>query len=164
VAYRPSKRRRHSILSEDINLTPILNIFMIIIPFLLLTAVFAKTSIIDIYLPQEVEGAKDDKSPQTAKVLTIKVTEKGFELGGIGEGMLIPRIEGNLNFNQLSAELLKLKHKHPDKEEVVLLFDPNTPYDLIVNIMDATRETTEVIEGKGVKRLLFPLVSLGENI
>jgi len=163
VAYRPSKRRRHSVLSEDINLTPILNIFMIIIPFLLLTAVFAKTSIIDIYLPQEGREAKDNMSSQALQILTVKVTEIGFELDGIGNGILIPRIGKNLNFKQLTTELIKLKDKNPDKEEVVLLFDPNTPYDLIVNIMDTTREATEIIEGKSVKRPLFPLVSLGEN-
>jgi len=36
VAYKPSKRRRHSISDMDLNLTPVMNLFMVIIPFLLL--------------------------------------------------------------------------------------------------------------------------------
>jgi len=163
VAYRPSKRRHHSILAEDINLIPILNIFMIIIPFLLLTAVFTKTSIIDIYLPQEGQEAKDNKFSQIPQILTVKVMEMGFELGGMGNGILIPKMGGNLDFKQLANELRKLKDKYPDEEDVVLLFDPNVSYDLIINVMDATREISDVIEGKTVKKLLFPLVSLGEN-
>ncbi len=159
----PSKRRHHSILAEDINLIPILNIFMIIIPFLLLTAVFTKTSIIDIYLPQEGQEAKDNKFSQIPQILTVKVMEMGFELGGIGNGILIPKMGGNLDFKQLANELRKLKDKYPDEEDVVLLFDPNVSYDLIINVMDATREISDVIEGKTVKKLLFPLVSLGEN-
>ncbi|OGW01988.1 MAG: hypothetical protein A2W77_00820 [Nitrospinae bacterium RIFCSPLOWO2_12_39_16] len=163
MAYRPSKRRHHSILAEDINLIPILNIFMIIIPFLLLTAVFTKTSIIDIYLPQEGQEAKDNKFSQIPQILTVKVMEMGFELGGMGNGILIPKMGGNLDFKQLANELRKLKDKYPDEEDVVLLFDPNVSYDLIINVMDATREISDVIEGKTVKKLLFPLVSLGEN-
>ena len=146
MAYRPSKRRHHSILAEDINLIPILNIFMIIIPFLLLTAVFTKTSIIDIYLPQEGQEAKDNKFSQIPQILTVKVMEMGFELGGMGNGILIPKMGGNLDFKQLANELRKLKDKYPDEEDVVLLFDPNVSYDLIINVMDATREISDVIE------------------
>ncbi|OFZ53834.1 MAG: hypothetical protein A2328_03165 [Bdellovibrionales bacterium RIFOXYB2_FULL_36_6] len=136
---------------------------MIIIPFLLLTAVFTKTSIIDIYLPQEGQEAKDNKFSQIPQILTVKVMEMGFELGGMGNGILIPKMGGNLDFKQLANELRKLKDKYPDEEDVVLLFDPNVSYDLIINVMDATREISDVIEGKTVKKLLFPLVSLGEN-
>ncbi len=42
--------------AEDVNLIPLLNIFTIVIPFVLLTAVVAKTAIIDIFLPQERVG------------------------------------------------------------------------------------------------------------
>ncbi|OGV98494.1 MAG: hypothetical protein A3I04_04975 [Nitrospinae bacterium RIFCSPLOWO2_02_FULL_39_110] len=157
MAYRPSKRRHHSISDTDLNLTPVMNLFMVIIPFLLLTAVFAKMAIIDTYLPQEGEGGGGNQAAPP-KMLIVKVMEKGIELGGIGEGIFIPRIEGKLNLRQLAAELFKLKDKYPKEEEAILLFDPQMPYDQVVQIMDTTRETSE-----GTKRILFPLISLGEN-
>jgi len=133
-----------------------IDIFIIIIFFLLLTAVFARTAIIDIYLPQE--GGASGQSGVPPQVLTIKITEKGFELGGIGGEKIIPRISENLDFKGLTNQLVNIKDKYPQKEDVVLLFDPSTPYEVVVKVMDASRETPE-----GVKRTLFPLVSLAEN-
>ncbi|MBI3583186.1 MAG: biopolymer transporter ExbD [Nitrospinae bacterium] len=159
MAYRPSKRRRHSISDTDLNLTPVMNLFMVIIPFLLLTAVFAKTAIIDAYLPQE-SGNGGGSQTAAPKILIVKATEKGIELGGIGEGIFIPMLEGNLNYKQLSIELARLKNSHPDKEDAVLLFPPQIAYDHVVQIMDAARETTGE---NGIKKTLFPIISLGEN-
>lgn len=164
MAYRPSKRRHHSLAGDELNLTPIMNIFMIIIPFLLLTAVFAKTAIIDIYLPQEDKaGTGNTADAGDIAILTIKTTEKGFELGGVGSGISISKSNGDLNFKGLSKELIKIKDKHPKQEEVILLFTRDVSYDMVVKVMDATRETTEIMDGKPVKRMLFPFPSLGEN-
>ncbi len=157
MAYRPSKRMRHHHYREELNLTPIMNIFMIIVPFLLLTAVFAKTVVIDVYLPQENQSELDPAIDNLPEILTIKVTENGFELSGIGDGVIIDGSQYNLNYKQLTKELARLKDRYPDKEEVILLFDPYISYDIVIKVMDAARETTE-----GGKRTLFPHVSLGE--
>lgn len=158
MARRPSKRRHSSLIGEDLNLTPVMNLFMIIIPFLLLTAVFAKTAIIDIYLPQEGQG-DTGAANVVPEILTIKIAKIGFELGGIGKGVVIPKIDNsNLNFKQLTAELIKIKDRYPNKEDAVLLFEPDTLYDTVIKVMDACRETTE-----GTKKTLFPFVSLGED-
>src|SRR3989304_690968 len=58
VAFRPSKKRHRHLVAGDVNLIPLLNIFTIVIPFVLLTTVFAKTAIIDMYLPQERGGGQ----------------------------------------------------------------------------------------------------------
>lgn len=157
MSHRPSSRRRSLHSRHELDIIPILNVFMIIVPFLLLTAVFAKTAIIDIYLPKENQEEPEDINDKPPEILTIEITANGFELGGIGDGVIITGTKDNLNYKQLTIELVKIKDKHPQKEEVVLLFDPNTSYDTVVKVMDATRETTE-----GTKRLLFPFVSLGE--
>ncbi len=156
MANRPSRRRHTHSESDDLNLTPMIDIFIIIIFFLLLTAVFARTAIIDIYLPQE--GGASNQSAAESEVLTIKITEKGFELGGIGGQSFIPKTGENLDFKELTNQLINIKDKYPQKEDVVLLFDPATPYEIVIKVMDASRETTE-----GTKRTLFPLVSLAEN-
>lgn len=157
MAYRPSKRRHLTPSSDELNLTPIMNVFMIIIPFLLLTAVFAKTAIIDIYLPQEAGSSSAADTPSEPLILTVSVTDSGFELGGVGNGMAIPKISDRYDFKQLSEELVKIKERYPEKEDVVLLIQRNLPYDTIVKVMDTARETA----GKE-RKPLFPLLSLGE--
>ena len=63
MSRRPTARRRLSSLSPDLDLIPVMNLFMVLIPFLLLTAVFAKTVAIDIYLPQISEEGAGKSAP-----------------------------------------------------------------------------------------------------
>lgn len=143
-------------MSDDLNLTPMIDIFIILIFFLLLTAVFAKIAIIDIYLPQEGQGSELEQNTPP-KVLTIKTSGKGFELDGIGGKILIPGNEHVLNFKELTNKLISIKKRYPQKDDVILLFDADISYDTVVKVMDASRETAEI-----PKRTLFPAVSLGK--
>ena len=158
MAQRRSKRHHHA-MSDELDFTPLISVLIIIIFFLLLTAVFAKIAIIDIYLPQEGQGSETaEQNAPSVGVLAIKITEDGFELGGIGGGVLIPKNSQGLNFNELTNQLIAIKDKYPRKEDVILLFDKDISYDTVVKVMDASREITD-----GTRRILFPLVSLGEN-
>lgn len=158
MAKRPSKRRHHTEDGQDYTMTPVINIVMVIIPFLLLTAVFAKTSIIDLYLPQESEAKSNNSNQKPSKILAIKITDNGFKLEGIGKGLLILKKKGKLDFVRLTNELMKIKKKYPEKQEAILLFSPKTSYGTVIKVMDASRETTDV-----PRKELFPLVSLGES-
>lgn len=157
MSFKPSKRRHARHLEQEISLTSLMDMITILVVFLLVTAVFAKTAVIDTYLPQEGE-AEAGASATAPDVLVVNVTENGFELAGLGEEVIIPKRGGNFDFKLLTAELIKLKDRFPDKEEAVLLFTPNTLYDTVIKVMDATRETTE-----GTRRILFPMASLGES-
>lgn len=151
-------RRRHQHAADgDLNLTPMIDIFIMLIFFLLLTAVFAKTAIIDTYLPKDDADAAG-QSASEGGVLAIKITERGFELSGIGGGIFIPKNQNGLNYEELTNRLAAIKQRHPQKEEAILLFDAGAPYDTVVKVMDASRETSD-----GSRRLLFPQISLGEN-
>ncbi|MEK7680339.1 MAG: biopolymer transporter ExbD [Deltaproteobacteria bacterium] len=159
MAHRPSKKRHQLI--TDVNLTPLLNVFIIVIPFVLLSAVFVKTAVIDISLPQE--GAKGQASADSPTgVLVIKVTGSGFDVGGIGKAF-IPKQAGEYDFKGLTDELIKVKERFRGSEDAILLFSPDASYEFIVKVMDATRETTVKEDGKTKRRTLFPMVSLGET-
>ena len=155
MAQRRIRRKHHTHDAEDLNLTPMIDIFMIIIFFLLLTTVLVKTAIINVYLPQEQSASRSGGAPQ--EVLIVKVNESGFELGGVGAGAFIPKNGAGLNYIELNRRLAGIKERYPDKEGIVLLFDVDVPYDIVVKVMDAARETEDR------SRPLFPLVSLGEN-
>lgn len=157
MAHRPSKKRHQ--LVTDVNLTPLLNVFIIVIPFVLLSAVFVKTSVIDIYLPQEGRRAADSPTG----VLVIKVTGSGFDVGGIGKAF-IPKQAGDYDFKGLTQEeLMRLKDGFPRSEDAILLFNPDASYEFIVKVMDSAREAVIKEDGKLKRRTLFPLISLGET-
>jgi biopolymer transport protein ExbD len=158
MAFRPSKRRHGAYLEQELSLTSLLDMITILVVFLLVTAVFAKTAVIDTYLPKEggVEAAVPaEKIPD---VLVVMTTKDGFELSGLGSELSIPKREGEFDFNALAMEAAKIKERNPEKEEVILLFNPRTSYETVVKVMDATRETADRA------RKLFPLASLGEGM
>lgn len=159
MSHRPSKRSHFQQHEEtELNLLPMMNMFIIIISFLMTTAVFAKMAIVDVYLPQEGGGSGGPATAAVPAILTVSVLEKGFEMGGVGGGRLVPKkSDGTLDYKQLTEELVKIKGSYPNKEDAILLFPAGMPYDTVVKVMDATRETSE-----RPKKSLFPMLSLGE--
>lgn len=88
---RPSIRRHYTEGESELNLIPLMNVFCILIPFLLLTAVFVQLTIINTNLPTaaslENEDAKKEESPtpEVKKLnLTVFITNEGFTLAGYG--------------------------------------------------------------------------------
>lgn len=163
MAYRPSRRAHNHGHGTELNIIPLMNVFVIIIPFLLLTAVFAKTSMIEIFLAQQEAVVSSSAKDQVNGFLTVKVVKRGFVLDGIGKGIVIKRKKGELDLKRLSSMLVKLKDRHPKVNEVAILLSPSLSYESVVAVMDATRETEVVKDGQKSRRVLFPLVSLGEN-
>ncbi len=163
MAYRPSRRSHNHGHGTELNIIPLMNVFVIIIPFLLLTAVFAKTSMIEIFLAQQDAVVNASSKKQDQGYLTVKVLKRGFVLDGIGKGIVIRRKNGKLNYERLSTMLQKLKDRHPRVQEVAILLNPSLSYESVVKVMDVTREAEVTRDGKTTRRVLFPLVSLGEN-
>lgn len=155
MPYRPSKKRHARFLQQELSLTSLMDMITILVVFLLVTAVFAKTAVIETYLPQEGGIEAVPSAGKAPDVLIVVTTENGFNLGGLGKGS-IPKKGGYYDYRLLTMELIKLKERHPDKEEAILIFSPDTSYDTVIKVMDATRETAE-----GARRKLFPLASLG---
>lgn len=154
MSKRPTKRMHREIFSAELNLMPIMNLFMVLIPFLLLTAIFVKTASIDIHLPQEVKSSKGGEKIKSSGPVTIKVTKSGFTFEGIGKGLPpIKKISGGYNYKGLTNTLEGLKKKYPDDVEAIVLMPKDLSYEKVIKIMDAVREKNTF--------KLFPVISLG---
>lgn len=138
---------------------------IILIPFLLLSAVFSRTAILNVYLPEapsaekKLEKASDDHAP----LLMVSILKDGFVIHD-GEKVLaaLPRVQDRHDFERLSSLLLQLKGQIPHHEEVILLSEPEIRYETIIQTMDASREAVVERDGKKEVVSLFPNVSIGE--
>jgi biopolymer transport protein ExbD len=165
VARKPSRRFHKDPLKSGLDLVPVMNLFMVLIPFLLLSAVFAKTAIIDVHLPRQDDAKREASRVTPADILTIRVSEKGLAFGGLGKDIgFIGSAGGSLDFALMSEKLLGLKELNPSSREAIILFSGNTPYDIVIKTMDAAREITRVKDGNTVRYRLFPLISVGEHM
>ncbi len=158
MAFRPSQRRRRPSYILDLNLAPLLSLFVALIPMLLLTAIFQEVGIINLYLPtlEEALLQESQEDPGTDFTLAVAVTTTQISLMKDDKVLLTENIAGELKLDKLTEKLAELKKEVPDKRDLVLLLDGQIRYETIIDIMDAVR-----VHGE---EELFPDISLADRI
>jgi len=177
MAFRPSFRSSHSADEVEINMTPVMNLMVVLIPLLLSSAQYIKIGVIDLNLPPAVGPSVSQlgapKETERKLDLAVTITNNGFFISSSlavlknvdGVGPTIPLGEnGQYNFQQLSMQLYEIKKKalgsFSDTEKIVVQAEPQINYQLLVDTLDASRSVT--IEDKTYT--LFPEVSLAAGV
>jgi biopolymer transport protein ExbD len=156
----------------SVNLLPMLNVFLALVPFLLLCAAFAPLSAATISRPQDLIPAH---GKAVSILLHIKPTMFVIEAEHAGgtEGSIpslsttVPRVldDGAASVNttaQLIERLYRIKRGYPDSDTVVLLPDDTIAYEDVVGTMDAVRQIGE--KRRGARRIpLFASIVLGST-
>lgn len=125
----------------ELDVTPVMNLFMVLIPFLVSMAVFTQISIIDFSLPPAAEAGEAQKESKELDI-SIVVSSKGFRIVGTGKKMdLVPRDEHGYAFERLRVLLKAIKFQYPSQKSVILVLEPDILYDDIVKFMDVCRES-----------------------
>ena len=154
--YRATKKE-----PPELDITTFLNLMVVLVPFLLITAVFSRITIMELDMPAGAAGPVD-KPKVTIEVI---IRESGLEIAN-GQGVVakIPNMEDKYDIPKLSDYLVKIKRNYPEKTDATILIEPEIKYDLMVKVMDAVR-SAELLEA-GMKEVekfvLFPDMSLGE--
>jgi len=148
--------------AAHLEITAFINLIVVLVPFLLSTAVFTRLAVIDISLPAKntaVEQLKVDNL-QLEVVLRPDSLEIGDRIGGLIQR--IPNTAKGYDTAALSTLIQQIKAKFPDKVDASVLAEPNTSYDALVQVMDSVRV---VVTPKGATTLqteLFPNISIGD--
>jgi len=148
--------------TPELNITTFLNLMVALIPFLLISAVFSRVTIMELSVPTSAGGAVSS-APNFA--IEVIVRKAGFEIAnGSSVEAAIPKKEGEYDMEMLSAMLLRLKAQFPEKEDATVLLEPDIEYDYLIQIMDAVRGTEQKVEGSEAvqKIVLFPDISIGD--
>ncbi len=154
--------RRHRLRQEpaEMNITAFMNLMVILVPFLLITAVFSRLAILELDLPSPDTQPSDEEPKQQ---LTITVRETGITVSD-RDGVIkpIPRVAGGYNLPALTDLLLLIKDKIPQEQSATLLLEPQINYDTVIQVMDAVRIATTEHTGDTKDRILFPAIALGD--
>lgn len=159
--------RRHSfrkrmVETPELNITTFLNLMVVLIPFLLISAVFSRVAIMELSVPTSAGGSAMN-APNFA--IEVIVRKAGFEIAnGSSVEAAIPKKEEQYDMEMLSKMLLRLKAQYPEKEDATVLLEPDIEYDYLIRIMDAVRGTELPAEGdqEPQKMVLFPDISIGD--
>lgn len=162
MSRRHQSRRKGMRENPELDITSFLNLMVILIPFLLISAVFSQVTILELSVPTSSGGSAIDKPNYTIEVIVRKA---GLELGnGVQVVAAMPKKDGQYDLGQLTAMLVRLKNDYPLKDDATVLMEPDIEYNTLIQIMDRVRETEVPDENsENVQKLvLFPLISIGD--
>jgi biopolymer transport protein ExbD len=165
-------KSRSSDATFDLNLAPILDIIVSIVPLLLLSIAFVQVKMIDTSVPQVVAEAIQHANEKAQTTVALKVSKnKGFTLEVTKDGKTtptaIPNKNGQWDMDGLHAAAFAVKEKNPE----IFRLDMNPENDVNLNelvvVMDKLRrspDTKKVVfkdpeSGQAIEtELMFPSV------
>ena len=180
-------KRRHTHEEAELNITSFMNLMIILVPVLLLSMVFAHTTVLDLNLPDlaaESDSVEenDDEPKQLEVILRQDYLDVNYPAGILLKRLPLKEVvlesdeQPGSNpteqtaqvhdFELLTLVLQEVKRRLSDqgieKRDIFLLSEPETDYQTIVSVMDAIRSYKTVVVTDVVDAELFPDVSLGD--
>jgi biopolymer transport protein ExbD len=161
MARRHHYRRRANEPAE-LDMTTFLNLMVVLVPFLLITAVFSRITIVELSLPSSAGGpAATDPSFQ----MEVIVRGERLELSnGTSVIATIPKSDDEYDLETLSNMVVSLKRDHPNDDGASVLLEPDIEYDHLIQVMDTVRSVElPQVDGEEITRVaLFTDISIGD--
>jgi len=151
-----------------LEITAFINLIVVLVPFLLSTAVFTRLAVIDLSLPaqsseavQKLDADKPLKLEIVIRHDALQVQDRfGGSLTPIGDK--IPNVATGPDTKALAVLVQAIKTKFPQQDDATVLAEPNTPYETLVKVMDAVRGGHQAQGTKAVHVDYFPNISVGD--
>ncbi len=149
---RLGRNRRAQEEEPDINMIPIMNMFMVLIPFLLMSASFFHIKAINTSVPVHADTTAKT-TPQKEKIkitVVLEIKENQLRISALSDTpndvalsdmeTIIPRQAGSdISAAELAACLKKFKAGYPDSDTMILIPDGDISYREIIRAMDCAR-------------------------
>ncbi len=162
IRSRRGGRRHRRNETAELNITAFMNLMVILVPFLLITAVFSRLAILELNLP----GSSSEPVPpqEQAFQLEVIVRQEKIEVGDRNQGLLgvYPNDVDGYDYEALRTKLEELKERYPKKSEASILLEQDIAYDTLVQVMDTVRVMEEIDDDSVVRSDLFPDISIGD--
>ncbi len=156
-------RRRRMQETVELNITAFMNLMVILVPFLLITAVFSRMTVLDLNLPALDAIANENPEEKFRLQLVIRQDSFLFQDGRTGIPLKkIQRDSTNPNWNEFDEFTKKVKFKFPENQDIVLLLGKDVSYKIMIEVMDHVRSFSEVVAATLETYELFPNISIGD--
>lgn len=151
--------RRRAKETPELDMTTFMNLMVVLVPFLLITAVFSRITIAELDLP----SAQSQAPVTPAFRVEVVVRKAGLEImDGAKVITSIPKAGDAYDFAKLSDYLVAIKDRYPEKEDASVLLEPDIPYDNLIQVMDTVRSVETSAGGQPGRADLFTAISIGD--
>lgn len=138
-------RPKHAGDPGELNLVPIMNLVVCLIPVVLFGASLVKVGVVNVNAP--LFGPLPTTGEAEPLDLTLAIGQDGFRLSArgadLGEEALILRRGEAYDYPALYNRLVALKDRFPTDSTLRLTAEPQVPYSVLVAVMDAARVRLE---------------------
>jgi len=138
VSLAPSGKGGKKALDAELNLIPFIDLLIVNICFLLITAVWVQMARIKV--SQKGKGSAADKSEDTPPELRIKVVvlvgDDGYTITAGGERLVIPKQGQVYDTEKLGKQLREIKTRMPNKEDITVASEDGIQYKHLIRAMD----------------------------
>ena len=166
MSRRHHYKRRTKGGAHEIDVTTFLNLMVVLVPFLLITAVFSRLTIVELNLPSSAGGPSNNENSFRVEVI---VREAGMEItNGTQTIASIPKKDDEYDFQTLSDFMVELKREYPSHDAASVLMEAKIPYDYLIQVMDIVRSVEvpveDAVEGEPEYQMyaLFSEISVGD--
>jgi biopolymer transport protein ExbD len=162
MARRHHYKRRTKDTAHELDVTTFLNLMVVLVPFLLITAVFSRITIVELNLPSASDGSSNTELGFRPEVI---VRESLIEISN-GSSIIasIPKLDESYDLETLSDFMIALKKEYPDQDAASVLMERQIPYDHLIQVMDVVRSAEILIDETDEFELftLFAEISVGD--
>lgn len=154
-------RKKHLQDAVELNITAFMNLMVILVPFLLITAVFSRMTVLELNLPS-LNQQKDQDKIELALQLVVRKSSFDIQDANLGLIRKLERVDGEPDWKLFTQILLEIKSRFPEEQDIALLLELGTSYKTMIEVMDHVR-SADVVNHASVETVeLFPNVSIGD--
>lgn len=160
---RRSSRRARTPENVELDITAFMNLMVILVPFLLITAVFTHLTVLDINLPTASQS--NSSSPDKKSFEINVIMGKKYFVVSDNRNRVIKKIQTYTtggHYKILNNVLKQVKVSYPEKTNITVLSQQNSSYESLIKTMDSVRVFNAVEGGELVQVELFPNISIGD--
>ena len=125
-------------LDSELNLIPFIDLLIVNICFLLITAVW--TQMARIKVSQKGKGSaaerREDQPPELRVKVVVLVGDEGYTITAGGERLLVPKVGELYDTEKLGKQLREIKTRLPKKEDITIAAEDGIKYKFLVRAMD----------------------------
>jgi biopolymer transport protein ExbD len=146
---------------DDLNIVPMIDMMVILVFFLIFTAVFSKTNILQLNLPANASAAPLDLPKGLKLEVIIRPDDLVVNDRNSGPLKVLDNTPTGYDLDGLSEYMRRVKATYPQMTDATVLPGPNVAYDTLVQVMDTVRVYQEPVAPFS-KAELFPDIAIGD--
>ena len=159
------RRLRDKNTEPELDITSFMNLMIILVPVLLMSMVFARITVLELTLPPGADATSENQ--ELPEHLEVIIRDQYLEVRTpVGAQRIESTSAEGHDFTQLSKVLqnvkTELRNRDMNRDDILILSQPDTDYQTLVSVMDTVRSYKAVVAASVVDAALFPAIALGD--